>query len=142
MDGPSNEDTLEDDGLVCPSPTVEENSTPTPTPTVKPPPPTVEPQVPDTKNNKKRCYHAGQWTSHSRIKDAANHLCGIIKAQRRLGPGDIVKQTFSYNWDPSELGAIGVETSLEVKAGASLYILTLLAISMSTCPSTAAIVLG
>lgn len=53
--------------------------------------------------------------SGSRIKDAANHLCGLIKARGRLGPGELVKKTFSYNWDPSELGAIGIETSLEVK---------------------------
>ncbi|KAH8690398.1 pectate lyase superfamily protein-domain-containing protein [Phaeosphaeriaceae sp. PMI808] len=100
MDEPSSEETLEDDGLIYPSPSVEQSSTPTPTPTVKPKPPTIE-------------FN----TSHSRIKDAANHLCGLIKARRRLGPGEIVKQTFSYNWDSSEFGAISVATSLEVKAG-------------------------
>jgi hypothetical protein len=50
-------------------------------------------------------------------EDAANHLCGLIKARRRLGPDEIVKQTSSYNWDSSEFGAIGVAMSLEVKAG-------------------------
>jgi hypothetical protein len=110
------EEELEDDGLPCPSPS-EGGDEPEPTPTVKPKPPTVEFDIPDTAHNKKKCYHSGQWTSHSRIKDAANHLCGLIKSKGRLGPGEKIVQRFSYNYDSNELGSIGIETSFEVKAG-------------------------
>lgn len=117
-ENPNDDPDVKGDGYVCPSPKeATENPEPTPTPTVKPPPPVIELEVGDPQKNVRDCYHVGQWTSHSRIQDAANHLCGAIKAKGVVGPGEIVKYTSSYNYDPSELGAIRVDMSLQVKDG-------------------------
>lgn len=106
---------LENDNLPCPSPS-ETSSEPSATPTKKPPPP-IELAVGDPKKNVRDCYHGGQWTSNARMKDAGNHLCGLIKNRVRVGPGEIIKQGWSYPYDSGELGSIRIDTSFEVKAG-------------------------
>ncbi|KAF1850325.1 glycoside hydrolase family 55 protein [Cucurbitaria berberidis CBS 394.84] len=118
MDDPSEdpEISLEDDHFVCPSPRETEDE-PEPTVTVKPAPPVIVLKIGDPQQNVRDCYHAGQWTSHSRIQDAANHLCRAIKDVGYVGPGQVVKRRFSYAYDSSELGAIGIDASLEVKDG-------------------------
>jgi hypothetical protein len=119
---PNVEQSLEDDGLPCPSPSESSSSsststsTPEPTPTVKPKPPPVVYHVGNPQKNTRKCYNSGQWTSHSRMKDAANHLCGLIKNKRRVGPGQLVQQRWSYTYDESEFGSIYIDTSFEVKA--------------------------